>query len=59
MKLAVRKQTLQELEYYINKSFLDQYRVNGVKSYSIERDSTINLAAEERTQYGENDLVSQ
>lgn len=59
LKPAVRKQTLQEVEYYMNKSFLEQYRVTKAKSYSIERDDTINLAAEERTQYGENDFVSQ
>ena len=59
LKPTVRKQTLQETEYYINKSFLDRYRTNKVKPYSIGRDDSINLVAEERTLYGGDDLVSQ
>ncbi len=52
LKPAVRKQTLLEMEYYINKSFLDYYRVNAPKGYSFSEGEPVGLVAEEQAKYG-------
>lgn len=52
LKPAVRKQTLLEMEYYINKSFLDFYRVNKPKGYSFTDEAPMGFVAEEQEEYG-------
>lgn len=56
LKPGVRGQTLLEIEYYINKSFLDRYRINKIQPYSLEREGSLNLAAEERIEYGKDNV---
>lgn len=49
LKTAVREKTLKELEYYINKSFLDQYRINRKDKYTIE--DNYSCVAEQKEEY--------
>lgn len=51
LKPAVRKQTLSELEYYINKHYLDHRQVR--QPYSLNDSWRNKLVAEEKVKYGE------
>lgn len=49
LKPAVRKQTLSELEYYINKNYLDRHGLR--KSYYLGDSEEDRLVAEEQAEY--------
>ncbi len=49
LKPAVRKQTLSELEYFINKNYLDRYRLH--QPYHLEETGDERLVAEEPAEY--------
>ena len=44
LKRAVRDNTLNELEYIINHSFLEQYKINSPKPYSVPDENLYNVA---------------
>ena len=53
LKSSKREQTLKEIEYYINKSYLDRLRVRTSTFYSTpENESHVNLVAEDEILYG-------
>lgn len=49
LKPAVQKQTLSELEYYINKNYLDRYRLR--QPYHLGDNDEDRLVAEEKADY--------
>jgi len=51
LKPSVLKQTLSELEYYINKHYLDLYRLR--PPYNLNDSGRDKLVAEEDLKYGE------
>lgn len=52
LKPAVRRQTLLEIEYFINHSYLDRYRTKPVAAYDLSADSAPgSLAAEDAAPY--------
>ena len=56
LKPAVREQTLMEIEYYINHSFLQQHRTSKKsedKAYTVSKSENISIAAEEGEIYGD------
>ena len=53
LKSSKREQTLKEIEYYINKSYLDRLRVRTSTFYSTpENESHVKLVAEDEILYG-------
>ncbi len=54
LKPAVREQTLLEMEYWINHTYLDRFRRKSPKLYEDE-ETPILMAAEEQEQYGANE----
>lgn len=54
LKPTVKEQTLLEMEYWINHSFLEQYRKKTIKPYEII-ESPLNIAAEDTVEYGKKD----
>lgn len=54
LKPAVREQTLFEMEYCINHSFLEHFRQKSVKIYPIgENEKVLNMVAEDKAEYGD------
>ena len=51
LKLAVRQQTLAELEYWLNHAFLARFRPKTAKPYGTLQPAP-DMAAEDRTEYG-------
>ena len=51
LKSAVRKQTLHEMEYWINHAYLDQFRKSAPKPYEI-KETFQSIAADGCTEYG-------
>lgn len=55
LKPAVRNQTLREMEYWINKSYLDrQNKSRNSKTYVLREDDTMKVAAEKNAVYRKN-----
>lgn len=54
LKPAVREQTLLEMEYWINHTYLDRFRRKFPKLYEDE-ETPVLMAAEEQEQYGANE----
>lgn len=54
LKPAVRLQTLLEIEYHINHSYLERFRQKPIKLYAIERNEDVpGMVAEDGVEYGE------
>lgn len=54
LKPAVREQTLFEMEYYINHSFLEHFRQKPVKLYEMgKNEGAPGMVAEDEVEYGE------
>ena len=51
LKPAVREQTLLEIEYWINHTYLERFKKKGVKPYEIN-ESAPSIAAEGEVEYG-------
>ena len=48
IKPSTKEKTLNELEYYLNKTYLDRFRI---KTYPEQGSESINLVAEEQIKY--------
>lgn len=54
LKPATRQQTLREIEYHINHTYLSHFKQN-IQPYPVIGEATADRAAEERTEYGKTD----
>ena len=51
LKPVVRQQTLLEIEYHINHTYLERFKSEKVKPYEIEEKEATGMVAEERVEY--------
>lgn len=51
LKSSIRKQTLQEMEYHINHTYIEQFVPKNPKPYRIIEENHPDVAAEEKTEY--------
>lgn len=52
LKPAVREQTLLEMEYFINHSFLEHFKRKCVKPYQTGENEVLGEVAEDEVEYG-------
>lgn len=53
LKPKARERTLQEIEYYINKSFLDHHSIRNFEDYPAREGNSYGMAAEGKAGYGD------